>query len=227
MTNLFSSRRSITQATNDGFFSVRIKDPNTNATLVGFYSKESTPSSYHPALQFVNPGNTAPNLTAISNRTINAGITLNLTNLATDADLPAQTLTFSLPSAPTNATINASSGVLTWRPFVTQADTTNIFTVAVTDSGTPTKSATQSFVVTVNALAKPQISIASLTAGQMVLQANGASGPDYQVQTSTNLADWSILFTTNSPPMPFVWTNNFITNLPAQFFKVVAGPPLP
>ena len=178
-------------------------------------------------LQFVNPGNTPPALAAIGNRTIGIGVTLNITNSATDSDVPAQTLTFSLPPAPTNAAINAASGVLTWRPLVTQANTTNQFTVRVVDSGTPTKSATRSFVVTVTNLVKPVISVLPPLGGQLVLQVNGVSGPDYQIQASTNLVNWSTAFTTNSPPMPFAWTNQIISGPSNGFFRILVGPPLP
>ena len=43
--------------------------------------------------------NTAPSLAAIPNKTVNAGATLVFTNTATDADLPPDTLTFSLARA--------------------------------------------------------------------------------------------------------------------------------
>ena len=56
------------------------------------------------------PTNHPPVLAAISNQTILAGRTLLVTNSATDADVPAQTLTFSLLTAPTNAAINAFAG---------------------------------------------------------------------------------------------------------------------
>jgi hypothetical protein len=217
--------RALSQSTNDGYFSLRITDPYTNATLVGFYSKEASTASYHPVLQFANIGNTAPILAAISNRTIGAGVTLNITNSAIDSDVPAQTLTFDLQTAPTNATINPITGVLTWRPLVTQANTTNQFTVRVVDSGTPTKSATTNFVVAVNPLASPVISSPSFAAGKLVLQVNGASGPDYQVQSSTNLSSWSAIFTTNSPAMPFTWTNSINGGPLNNFFRIVAGPP--
>jgi fibronectin type 3 domain-containing protein len=214
----------LSQSTNDGYFSLRISDPYTNATLVGFYSKEAATASYHPVLQFVNAGNTPPILAAISDRTIGAGVALNITNSATDSDLPAQALAFNLQSAPTNAVINSSSGVLTWRPLVTQANTTNLFIVRVVDSGTPTKFATTNFLVTVAPLTKPVISAPSLLDNNLVLQANGDSGPDYQIQTSTNLVNWSVVLTTNSPAMPFMWMTS-TTNGAMSFYRILAGPP--
>ena len=63
-----------------------------------------------------NLQNATPSLFPVPNTNINAGFTLTITNVATDPDQPYQTLTFSLPTAPTNATINPASGVLTWTP---------------------------------------------------------------------------------------------------------------
>jgi hypothetical protein len=85
-------------------------------------------------------------------------------------------------------------------------------------------SATQSFVVTVTNLAKPVISSVTPLASQLVLQVNGASGPDYQIQSSTNLINWSAVYTTNAPAMPFAWTNS-TTGSPLNFFRILAGPP--
>ena len=133
-------------------------------------------------------------------------------------------LTFSLLAAPTNAVLAGNSGVLTWRPLVTQANTTNAFTVMAADNGTPSLSATQSFIVTVNPLTQPQVSTVSLSGGQLMLQVNGDSGPDYQIQASTNLVNWNPIFITNSPAMPFTWTNND-ANMPVIFFRIVVGPP--
>ncbi|MEI6197348.1 MAG: DNRLRE domain-containing protein, partial [Verrucomicrobiota bacterium] len=220
------SSAALSQSTNDGYLSLRITDPNTNAILIGFASKEYPSTSYHPVLQFSNPGNTAPMLVALSNRTIGVGVTLNLTNSAADVDVPAQTLTFSLLTAPTNAVINTNSGVLIWRPLVTQANMTNSFTVMVADNGTPTKTTTQSFVVAVTDLAKPVVSTLPPVSDQIVLRVDGASGPDYQIQSSTNLTVWRAVFNTNTPPMPFIWTTG-ITDSPAKFFRILVGPPLP
>jgi hypothetical protein len=151
---------------------------------------------------------------------------LSISNSATDGDVPAQALTFSLLTAPTNALINTNSGVITWRPLVTQANTTNPFAVIVTDSGTPSLSATQSFSATISPLARPQISMVALASSQLALQINGDSGPDYQIQASTNLVNWSAVLTTSSPHMPCVWTNS-TTDTPMNFFRILTGPPLP
>jgi hypothetical protein len=170
--------------------------------------------------------NTPPVLAAISNYVINAGVNLSITNSATDADVPAQTLTFSLPIAPTNATLGASSGILNWRPLVTQANSTNPFAVVVTDNGTPSLSATQNFSVTVNPLVLPTVTVPTLTSGQIGFSVNGQVGPDYAVQGSTNLLDWDTLLITNPTTMPFSWSTNAGAN-PVQFYRIKVGPPLP
>jgi len=75
-----------------------------------------------------------------------------------------------------------------------------------------------------NAIPQPHLSVASLVDKQLALQVNGVGGLKFQVQSSTNLADWATILTTNSPPMPFIWTNN-ISGSTKDFFRVLATPP--
>ena len=212
------------EATNDGLLTIRVTQPGANATRIDFCSREHPTNSWRPVLQYSVNDNTAPVLTVSGNQTTDVGVTLNLTNSATDSDAPAQTLTFSLLAAPANAVINSRSGVVTWRPIVTQVNSTNRFSVRVADSGTPSMSATQSFFVAVAPLTPPRFSAVSAVGGVLVLQVSGDSGPDYQVQSSTNLLNWNVVLTTNSPAIPFVWTAS-CTNGPLNFFRVLTGPP--
>jgi len=172
-------------------------------------------------------GNTPPVLAAVSNYTVNVGQTVAFTASATDTDQPPQTLTYALLSGATNATLNTNSGAFSFRPLVTQANSTNSFTLKVSDNGSPSMSATQNFSVTVNPLTLPSILPTALSGGQLTLRVSGQSGPDYAVQASTNLADWTTLFTTNSPPMPFNWVVTNASMLPVQFYRIKVGPPLP
>src|SRR5207253_3615959 len=69
----------------------------------------------------VNEINTPPILGAIGDKTIAEETTLTFTNSASDADLPAQTLTFSLdPGAPSGAAIDSVTGLFTWTPTEAQ-----------------------------------------------------------------------------------------------------------
>ena len=97
----------------------------------------------------VNEVNTAPVLAPISNKTAYEGTLLTFTNSATDSDLPAQTLTYSLTGSPNGATINPTNGVFTWTPPETAASSAAPIVVIVRDTGSPNLSATQTFTVTV------------------------------------------------------------------------------
>jgi hypothetical protein len=173
------------------------------------------------------PSNTPPVLASINDQTVNVGQTVAFTASATDTDQPPQILTFSLLNGPGNAILDTNSGAFSWQPQVTQSDTTNMFTLMVADNGTPSLSATQSFTVIVNPLILPSVTSLALNNSRISFQISGASGPDYAVQTSTNLVDWSTVFITNSPPMPFIWVDTNSAVLPVQFYRVKIGPPLP
>ena len=93
--------------------------------------------------------NSAPVLPAPADRTINELTLMTVVDTATDPDIPANTLTYSLLSAPTGAAISPS-GVITWTPTEAQGPSTNTFTVRVVDNGSPPLSDTNTFTVTVN-----------------------------------------------------------------------------
>ena len=86
----------------------------------------------------VGDTNLAPVLAAIGNQTVNEGATLSFTASATDADLPSQTLTYSLDAASLalGMSINSSTGVFTWTPSEAQGGLAPSVTVTVTDNGT-------------------------------------------------------------------------------------------
>jgi glucuronoarabinoxylan endo-1,4-beta-xylanase len=182
-----------------------------------------------PALSvvtFVGQGltNTPPVLLPVANQRIGAGVTLVITNVATASDVPPQTLTFSLLNAPDNATLDPSSGIFTWRPLVSQANTTNLITTSVTDNDSANLSATDSFNVIVNPLAQPVINSINTAGGQVSLVINGPVGPDYTLLTSTNLINWQVLFTTNSPVTPITLIDTNFGAYSARFYYIQLGP---
>jgi hypothetical protein len=200
---------------------------NTVSGLGNSFTVSVPPYTIVELLIPLAPTNTPPMLSPIGNQTVNVGQTVAFTASATDTDQPPQTLTFSLVSGPGNATLNTNSGAFSWRPAVTNANTTNAFALQVADNGSPIMSATQSFSVTVNPLTQPTAGSIVLNNHQLGFQVSGQTGPDYAVQGSTNLTVWDTLFITNSPPMPFSWTDTNAATLPAQFYRIKVGPPLP
>ncbi len=161
---------------------------------------------------------------AISNVTLNSGVTLNVTNSATDPDQPPLPLTFSILAGPSNATINASSGLFAWRTAVVQANSTNTITLKVQNNASPGLSATQRFVATVNPVSTPSIMNALFANGSFGFQITGDVGPDYLIQSSTNLLDWFTVFGTNPAAMPVNWIDTNILGEPARFYRVQVGP---
>src|SRR5439155_695513 len=98
--------------------------------------------------------NLAPVLTVPADQTINEQTTLNVNASAIDADIPANSLTFALVSAPTGMTINPASGAISWTPTEAQGPSTNVVSVSVTDNGVPALSVTNTFTVIVNEIGR-------------------------------------------------------------------------
>ncbi|MBL9174331.1 MAG: PQQ-dependent sugar dehydrogenase, partial [Verrucomicrobiales bacterium] len=99
-------------------------------------------------LEQVLPPNTAPVFTAVGTPSIPELTPWTMNLVATDADIPANTLTYSLVSGPDGLSVTGA-GVMTWTPTEAQGPSTNVVTVKVADNGTPSLSATQQFTVIV------------------------------------------------------------------------------
>jgi len=100
----------------------------------------------------INGLNDAPVLDAIGNQSINEQVTLTFTVTASDQDLPADTLTFSLDQSSLDAgmTINASTGAFSWTPSESQGGDSYNATITVTDDGTPNLDESETITIAVN-----------------------------------------------------------------------------
>jgi hypothetical protein len=132
--------------------------------------------------------NLAPRLAAITNLTVNEGETVTFKVEATDANLPAQHLTFTLGAgAPSGAGIDAQTGVFTWTPGEAQGGSTNVLGVIVTDDGTPSLGAAQSFTIVVREINSPPVlpPLANQTVnlGGFLVFTIPASDPDIPTQS--------------------------------------------
>ena len=136
----------------------------------------------------INAVNDAPTLSAIANQTLAWGYTVSFTPTASDVDVPANNLTFSLSctgGVPSNVSFNTATGAFGWTPSAAQAGATYNCSITVNDnSGAPNATATRSFSVTVNshrtalvytgAIAGQYSDPATLTATLTDLDANGS-----------------------------------------------------
>lgn len=116
----------------------------------------------------------APVLQPIPNQTINEGSLLTFTAVATDADSPAQPLTYSLAAgAPFGAVIDPVSGVFTWAPPDGPGASPYHVTVHVND-GVATTS--QTFAITVLNVAPTATLTVPLAAAGVDLTLSGVIG---------------------------------------------------
>jgi hypothetical protein len=152
----------------------------------------------------VNEVNSKPVLQTIAGQTAHLGSVLTVQAVATDSDIPSNTLTFSLTASPANMTITPAGGLITWSPSQTQTGSFTV-TVQVTDNGVPPLSDTTSFQVTVTGQA-PYLQIIPLGSGLMQLTITGDTGFTYEIQNSQDVINWSNLlqFNLTTSPYPYV-----------------------
>lgn len=172
--NLFTHHAAVSSATPD-------PDLANNIALV---SITLTNAASSPQPQVVT--NTPPSLAAIANRLVHAGRMITITNLAHDADEPANVLTFSLgQGAPTGAGVHPATGVFNWLTTDADANTTNQFSISVSDDGVPSLSASRSFGVTV--VARPLITDIHVASNWVNVTWTTIPGDIYRLQFTTNL----------------------------------------
>ncbi|MHB1416408.1 MAG: putative Ig domain-containing protein [Chloroflexota bacterium] len=103
----------------------------------------------------VNEVNEVPASASIGDKAVDEGTTLTFTASATDADLPANTLTYSLEGdVPGGATIDRATGAFSWVPSELQGPGSYTFDIVVTDNGSPPLSARETITVTVGEVNK-------------------------------------------------------------------------
>lgn len=130
--------------------------------------------------------NTPPALAPITDRTIEEGGSLLFATSASDADLPAQSLTYSLgPGAPVGAAIDASSGFFSFVPNELQGGESFTIELRVSDGNGGSDSKT--FLVTVLetnlAPVIEALPTQSVSQGDLVTFLVSASDPDVPVQS--------------------------------------------
>lgn len=168
--------------------------------------------------------NTPPVLSAAANLTVLKGRLLVLNFTATDTDIPAQILTFSLTNSPPGAAINSTNGGFVWTPSGPAGSLTNFVTVVVTDNGHPNKNNARTFAVVATDLnaSAPVVATNGITIGWSAIP-----GLTYRLQYKNNLADaaWTDLPGDITATNGLVLKTDSTTSTNAtRFYRIIALP---
>ena len=122
-------------------------------------SGEPAKSDSESIIVTVNEVNKPPVLIAIGDKEVDEETELTFTATATDPDLPANTLTFSLDDGAPAGAVISGSGVFTWTPTEAQGPLTYNLTIRVTDNGKNPDSLSdfETIAVTVKEVNRPPI----------------------------------------------------------------------
>ena len=99
--------------------------------------------------------NRAPLLDAVPTQQAFENQELTLALVATDPDIPTQTLSFALAAGPAGMAVHAAGGAVTWTPAAAQVPMAHTVLVEVVDNGLPPLTDRVSFVVVANEAAAP------------------------------------------------------------------------
>ena len=168
-----------------------------------------------------------PVIAGVSNQFLVAGQTLAITNAIVNPDTPPLSLNWNLLNSPAGMTLGAASGILNWRPTISQSPATNLISLKGADGGSPALSATQQFSVYVLRPTAPAILSSTVSNGIFSLSVGGSSGPDYLLMGATNLNPpvlWLPLQTNLSAIPPFRFSDTKATNFNQRFYRIQLGP---
>ncbi len=115
--------------------------PRTYQVTIIVTDSKGLTSSEEVTIQ-VNEVNIPPTLEQMGNETVQAGTSLTFTVKASDPDIPAETLTFSLSQSPSGTFPDGAKitpdGVFSWTPNTTQGPGTYVVTITVSDGKSST-----------------------------------------------------------------------------------------
>jgi hypothetical protein len=186
-------------------------DFNASQTNGGVYNETATVTDNRGATASqsfqitVTNVNDPPVVQSIPNQTIAENALLTVTPSATDADGDA--LTWSGTNLPTGASVNASTGELTWTPDYTQAGTYNNVTLTASDGISGSSSASFTISVTnVNRMpTMDAIADQTVMEAQLLTVTPVASDPDNDVMTWSG-ANLPTGASVNASTGVFTWT---------------------
>jgi len=173
-------------------------------------------------------GNTAPVIAPIPDITVPPGQVVAFTVVAADAQVPPQSLAYSIVAnpggipTPPGAIINPATGWFEWTAPGAFLPSTNTFTVQVEDDGTPGLAAQATFRVLV--VLPPTTAITPPSGnGDLTISFGAFPGKHYRVEFKSDLSapSWTVLVDNVLATGPtLVFTDN-IANGPQRFYRVV------
>lgn len=170
----------------------------------------------------VNATSYAPVLAAVANHAVHACCLLVVTNSATDPNLPACPLTFSVdPSTPPGVSIDPANGLLSWAVPAAYANTTNTITVRVTQASAPSLSDAKSFTVIV--IPPPVLQPLRLANGSAQLAWNSIPGQNYRLQYKPTLTatNWTDLLPDITATDTTVSATDAVGDAPQRFYRIL------
>ena len=164
-------------------------------------------------------------LAALLDRVVHAGTRLSFTTMATDVDVPTNTLMFELlAGGPLEATLDPHSGAFLWQTTDADAMTTNVFSVRVTDNGSPAFAETKSFAVAV--VERPLLTGITVHDNVVSVSWGTVPGQTYRLQFAADLSSgiWeAVVPDIVATGETATHTNAIGTNL-MQFYRVLVLP---
>jgi len=199
--------------------------PSTNLVTVRVtdYGEPSL-SSVSSFVIVVSEVNSAPVLLPIGNKYVHANSSLHFSAAATDADIPANSLTFSLlGTPPAGATIHPSSGNFNWSNIVAPVGSTNTITIRVQDNGSPNLAKSETFAVIV--VPSPVIQNVTMQGSELTLTWSAISGRSYRVQYTSDLqgSEW-IDFADVTAESGNASITEFLSGEQQKFYRVLVLP---
>jgi len=164
--------------------------------------------------------NVPPVLPAFLDQTNDELVLFNLNAAATDADVPVQTLTYSLTNSPPGAAIDPGTGLISWTPTEAQGPMTTNITVLAKDNGTPSLTASRTFQIVINEVnAAPDLILPDRMIHDTAPLAVRATATDADIPTNT------LTFELLSGPSGLgVTTDGLITWLPGGGLATTTNP---
>lgn len=138
-----------------------VQGPGSYPVTVVVTDNGSPALSARQTVQFtITETNAAPILGVTADKVLAEGQPLNARFTATDSDLPVNTMTYALVTAPEGMSINPVTGEVKWTPGEAQGPAAYTITARVTDNGSPAASVERSFELTVT-----EVNVAPTLAG--------------------------------------------------------------